>query len=110
MSTRRGLPDTTQSASAAHSIVGDLRAHSERPGRGRDAPRPVKLTVQIAAEVVEELRDAVVYLPGQGVRATVAAVTERALRRELDRLRDEHHDGQPFPTRSQDPPVGRPIA
>lgn len=72
--------------------------------------RRAKFTTQIAADVVEELRDAVVYLPTRGMRATVAAVTDEALRRELERLRHERHHGDRFPPRgAAQPPPGRPI-
>lgn len=112
MSGRRGLPAESHSPSAAHTIVGNLPDDPvQADGDARAAPRPrAKFTTQIAAEVVEELRDAVVYLPTRGVRTTVASATEEALRRELARLRHEYHDGKPFPSRGPgQPPPGRPI-
>jgi hypothetical protein len=60
-------------------------------------------------EVFEEARDAVVYLSGPPVRLTLAALAERALRRELDRLKKAHTEGKDFPRRRGRLRSGRPI-
>lgn len=75
------------------------------PVRGRK----VKATYVLPPELVEEARDAAVALAGPPVRLTLAALVEGALRRELDRLRVEHHHGKPFPRHGAPLVGGRPI-
>lgn len=108
--TRRGLPTTTP-ATPAEAIVSAARQPDATSGRTRPAgdSARTKLTVQLPADLVDELRDAVVYLPTQGVQATVAAIVKQAVHRELSRLRDDHHQGQRFPARITQPRVGRPV-
>lgn len=110
---RRGLPDTNP-ANPAGTIVNPTPRPSA--AAATDPPTPAaqrqrtKLTVQLPAEVVDELRDAVVYLPTQGVQATVAGLVTQALEAELVRLREQHCDGYPFPARNTEPRPGRPIS
>lgn len=71
------------------------------------AKRKERFTVQIDPDLVEELRNAAVYFLMAGERASVAGIAETAIRSELERLRDEHFDGAPFPARPYNPPPGR---
>ena len=57
-----------------------------------------KATFDIDADLLDELRVASVMLPPEAVGASLSALAERALRRELQRLRDEFNRGRPFPT------------
>lgn len=61
--------------------------------------RKRSLTVTLPPDLVEELRDAVVYLEQQGERVVLAGLVETALTTELRRLRRGHDVGQRFPTR-----------
>lgn len=72
--------------------------------------RKVRATLYLPAELLEEARDATVYLAGYPVRLTLTRLAENALRNELQRLKELHNDGQDFPTRSEDLRGGRPIA
>lgn len=63
------------------------------PGRKRS------LTVTLPPDLVEELRDAVVYLEQQGERVVLAGLVETALTTELRRLRRGHDVGERFPAR-----------
>jgi hypothetical protein len=90
-------------------------------GRGRETPqsrqpeppaardRKVRATFHVPAALVDEARSAVIALAGPPLRLTLAALVERALRRELERLRKAHHDGQPWPPASAPLVGGRPI-
>lgn len=69
----------------------------------------VRATFHLPAELVDECRNAVVWLAGPPARLTMARLAEEALRRELDRLRKQHTKGKPFPKRSDDLRGGRPI-
>jgi hypothetical protein len=82
-------------------------AASEVPPQTRK--RKVKATFLLPADVVNEARDATVALAGPPLRLTLATLVEGALRRELARLKKEHHQGKPFP--KHDAPLigGRPI-
>lgn len=110
---RRGLPDT-QPANPAAAVVNPAGQPSATAATHPPAPaaqrQRSKLTVQLPAELVDELRDAVVFLPTQGVQATVAGLVTQALEHELATLREQHHDGHPFPARNTDPRAGRPVS
>lgn len=112
---RRGLPESEAASPAEAVVAADQRSGTTGPGEGPSRPSPsaaperAKLTVQLPRDVIEELRDAVVYLPSQGVQATVAGLVEQAVRRELALLRDDYRAGEPFPTRDTQPRVGRPV-
>jgi hypothetical protein len=78
----------------------------------RSVIRPVtkiRATFHLPRALFEEARDAVVYLSGPPVRLTLAALAERALIRELHRLRRTHNDGKSFPRRQGKLRSGRPI-
>jgi hypothetical protein len=49
--------------------------------------------------LVDEARNATVALSGPPTRLTLARLVEDALRREVQRLRDTHNAGAPFPSR-----------
>ena len=59
-----------------------------------------KATFDLPADLLDELRVASVMLPREAV-ASLSALAESALRRELQRLRDEFNRGKPFPTPSK---------
>jgi hypothetical protein len=60
-----------------------------------------KATFDLPADLLDELRVASVMLPREAVGASLSALAEGALRRELQRLRDEFNRGKPFPTPSK---------
>jgi hypothetical protein len=69
----------------------------------------VRATFHIAADVLEEARNAVVYLAGPPTRLTLADLAENALKRELERLKKTHNSGRDFPARNGELRGGRPI-
>jgi hypothetical protein len=68
-----------------------------------------KITFALPQDLVEACRDAADFLSGPPVRMTLAALVERALRREIERLRREHHHGEAFPPRGGPLRTGRPL-
>ena len=74
------------------------------------APRPAKVraTFQLPTDLLDQARDAVVALASTE-QLTLAELVETAIRHELDRLQQEHNDGQPFPRRRRALHPGRPI-
>ncbi len=70
----------------------------------------VRATLYVPTELLEEARDAVVFLAGYPVRLTLTRLVEEAFRAELRRLKELHNKGQDFPQRSEDLRGGRPIA
>ena len=72
-------------------------------------PEKVRATFHIPTDIFEAARDAVVFLSGPPHRLTLASFAETALRRELERLEKEHHQGKPFPPRQGELKGGRPI-
>lgn len=73
------------------------------------APK-VRATLYLSVDVLEQARDAAVYLAGYPARLTLTKLVENALRAELARLKDRYHAGQDFPPRDEDLKGGRPIA
>lgn len=69
----------------------------------------VRATFHLPADLVDECRNAVVWLAGPQERLTMARLAENALRSELDRLRRKHTKGKPFPERTEELRGGRPI-
>jgi hypothetical protein len=56
-------------------------------------------TFHLLQALVEEARNATVALSGPPTRLTLARLVEEGLRREIQRLRDAHNAGSPFPPR-----------
>lgn len=74
-------------------------------------PEPkVRATFYLSADVLDQCRNAAVYLAGYPARLTLTKLVEDALRAELKRLKDQHHQGKDFPPREEDLRGGRPIA
>jgi hypothetical protein len=73
-------------------------------------PPKVRATLYISAELLNEARNAAVFLAGYPVRLTLTRLAEDALREELDRLKRQYNSGQEFPQRDDDLRGGRPIA
>jgi hypothetical protein len=71
--------------------------------------RKVRATFHISADLLEEMRDAVVALSGPPVRLTLARLAEDALREHLESLKGAHNGGRPFPARDRNLQGGRPI-
>jgi hypothetical protein len=78
------------------------------PRLSRTAPARVqktRATFHLPIDLLEEARDVVYWVPG----LTMANLTEEALRREIQRIKDVRNDGQDFPTRESDLKRGRPV-
>lgn len=70
----------------------------------------VRATLYLSADVLDEARNAAVYLAGYPARLTLTSLVENAVRAELQRLKDRYHGGTDFPHRQADLQGGRPIA
>lgn len=84
----------------------------QRDAKASAKPRAsvkVRATFHISSDVLEEARNAVVYLAGPPTRLTLADLAENALKRELERLRKAHNSGKEFPARKGELRGGRPI-
>lgn len=77
--------------------------------RGGQTPK-VRATLYLSAEVLDEARNAAVYLAGYPARLTLTKLAESALRAELERLKEKYNGGADFPERSEELQGGRPIA
>ncbi|HUY88804.1 MAG TPA: hypothetical protein VMV10_08730 [Pirellulales bacterium] len=74
-------------------------------------PEPkVRATFYLSADVLDQCRNAAVYLAGYPARLTLTKLVEEALQAELRRLKDQYHAGKDFPPREEDLKGGRPIA
>jgi len=73
-------------------------------------PKKVRATLYVPADLLNEARDAAVFLAGHPVRLTLTRLVEEAFRAELQRLKNQYNAGQDFPQRNEDLKGGRPIA
>jgi hypothetical protein len=80
----------------------DLTMHDRRP--------KVRATLYLPQELLDEARDAAVFLAGYPARLTLTKLAENAFRAELLRLKQLYNDGRDFPPRDEDLRGGRPIA
>lgn len=67
-------------------------------------PAKAKMSGRIAADLLEEVRDCVVW---HGHAMTIDSFTEAAFREHLKRLRKQHDLGARFPAREREPKQGR---
>ena len=58
-------------------------------------------TFQVRDDLVDQVRDAVVFLAGDPEYLNMAEFVENAITRELERLKRKHRNGEPFPSRSK---------
>lgn len=72
--------------------------------------RKVRATLYLPPDLLEEARDAAFHLAGPPARMTLTKLAENAIRQELQRLKQKHHQGEDFPRRTEDLKGGRPIA
>ena len=80
-----------------------------QPGGEASSDRKVRATFHLPHALVDEARNATVALSGPPIRLTLTRLVEDALRREVQRLRDAHNAGSPFPRREAELIGGRPI-
>ncbi|MFH1266185.1 MAG: hypothetical protein ABIK89_10695 [Planctomycetota bacterium] len=81
----------------------------QRERRKSGSPK-VRATLYLPADLLDQARDAAVFLAGYPVRLTLTELAENAFRTELRRLKDAHNHGLDFPPRDEDLRGGRPIA
>ncbi len=77
------------------------------PGRGT---AKVRATLYLPCDLLDEARNAAVFLAGPPARLTLTKLAEQAIRAELERLKLRHLGGAEFPARSGELRGGRPIA
>ena len=111
---RRALGDDPLDAVIPGSGGSDREQESTKGSRpasprlSRTAPaggQKTRATFHLPIDLLEEARDVVYWVPG----LTMANLTEEALRREIQRVKDVRNDGQEFPTRESDLKRGRPV-
>jgi hypothetical protein len=77
--------------------------HGQRPPK-------IRATLYLPEDLLDEARDATVFLAGYPARLTLTKFVENAFLAELARLKLLHNHGQDFPPRDEDLRGGRPIA
>jgi hypothetical protein len=78
--------------------------HSSRPTPAARVQK-TRATFHLPIDLLEESRDVVYWVPG----LTMANLTEEALRREIQRIKDVRNAGEDFPSRESDLKRGRPV-
>lgn len=111
---RRALGDDPFEAVIPGSGENDREQHSAEdsqlpaPRSSRSAterPQKTRATFHLPIGLLEEARDVVYWVPG----LTMANLTEEALRREIQRIKDVRNNGENFPSREGDLKRGRPV-
>lgn len=99
-------------AEAATTCCKDVRlaARTKASPMSHETSPRVRATLYLPRDVLEEARDAAVHLAGYPARLTLTKLAEKALRAELQRLKDLYNGGFDFPPRDEDLRGGRPIA
>ncbi len=96
---------------ALHSLPeGSTGAETPSLAAPRGSAANVRTTLYVASDVLDEARNAAVYLAGHPAHLTLTRLVDNALRAELQRLCDQYNGGQPFPARAAELKGGRPIA
>lgn len=85
-------------------------AKQPEPEPEKPASQKTRATFHLPAELVDEARDAVIALAGPPEHLTLAALVERALRVELERLKRKHNGGAPFQMFKRKLKGGRPVS
>jgi hypothetical protein len=77
--------------------------HGQRPPK-------IRATLYLPEDLLDEARNAAVFLAGYPARLTLTKFVENAFRAELARLKLLHNQEQDFPPRDEELRGGRPIA
>lgn len=78
------------------------------PRSSRSVPsrsQKTRATFHLPVDLLDEARDVVYWVPG----LTMANLTEEALKREIQRIKDVRNNGENFPSREGDLRRGRPV-
>ena len=70
----------------------------------------VRATLYLPRGILDQARNAAVFLAGPPARLTLTKLDEDALRAELERLKETYNEGMDFPARDEELRGGRPIA
>ncbi len=84
--------------------------HQSKTQQAKVRNAKVRATIYLPQDVLDEARDAAVYLAGYPARLTLTQLAENAFRAELRRLKALYNNGQNFPPRDEELRGGRPIA
>jgi hypothetical protein len=101
------IPSSGESEQQQQSQSARISQPTSTPS-SRSAPARVqktRATFHLPVDLLEEARDIVYWVPG----LTMANLTEEALRREIQRIKDIRNAGEDFPTRESDLKRGRPV-
>jgi len=79
---------------------------AEKPTTTRQHQK-VRATFHISEDVIEEARNAAMFLMGPPIHLTLGELAENAIRREVKRLEKAHNRGKNFPRRGVDLKGGR---
>jgi hypothetical protein len=71
--------------------------------------KKVRVAFHLPDRLAEEARNCVYHLSGPPLRLTMAELAKRGITAEIDRLKAEYNNDQPFPQRREDLKGGRPI-
>jgi len=87
----------------------DRLAHAPEAPRRLSSMAKKKMTIEPPVELVDRVKAAAVALAAPPHSLTIAALVERALLAEVERLEGEYNQGQPFPKLTRKLRGGRPV-
>jgi hypothetical protein len=100
------IPSSGESEQEQHGakVSGPASTRYFRPAPATRVQK-TRATFHLPVDLLEETRDVVYWVPG----LTMANLTEEALRREIQRIKDVRNAGEDFPSRESDLKRGRPV-
>lgn len=105
MSSRRG--STTDAPERRQKLRESDSEPADREAEGQVQPKRSKATFDLPADLLTELRVASVTVPLRAIGGSLSGLAEKALRRELEELRDRFNDGEPFEPEEGEEPRAR---
>jgi hypothetical protein len=93
----------------AEETTEEITPHKVKKKSSQGRVRKIRSTFHLTEDIIEEARNAVVFLSGPPERLTLGSLTEMALEKEIARLKKKHNNGEDFPQRDSELRGGRPI-
>ena len=92
---RPSLKKMSGSVAAAKESVRKLQAE-ETEQQAEAKPARSKATFDLDADLLQELRVLSFEVPPRAIDGSLSGLVEKAVRREVEELRDAYNDGEPF--------------
>lgn len=99
------IPDSGENDREQANAQGSRPTSTRSSRSSPERTQKTRATFHLPIDLLEEARDVVYWVPS----LTMANLTEEALRREIQRIKDVRNNGENFPSRQGDLKRGRPV-